>query len=278
MNQEASLVASGKVTQQSNRLSRLASALNDIVDGLSTPNDEARPVEKPSRPIAQQKFTTGAIAAPEPADWFFHGKSKRGRLQFKHRSEPYFGIGLLIACNDLNEVLIDDVSMLTSEADARSTSKHVTVMFCRCAKSHKPYYFAGHLDLHQTRSTSEAPPPAAHCLPADKLAVKAHPPEHVKALTDPGAQATSAKRTYNKKDAAYPAEIKRIALQHAAGLDPDVRMEFVAHYLNESRANIYRKLTLGQFPMPVKRGRGAFWPMSAIEAYKAGKAQKVSHG
>lgn len=61
-----------------------------------------------------------------------------------------------------------------------------------------------------------------------------------------------------------------IATQRAAGLDPFVRMWFITQYLDESRANLYRKIG-HTFPRPVKRGRGSFWPMSAIEAYKSGR-------
>jgi predicted DNA-binding transcriptional regulator AlpA len=61
-----------------------------------------------------------------------------------------------------------------------------------------------------------------------------------------------------------------IAVQQAAGLDPFVRMWFITKYLDESRANLYRKIG-HTFPRPIKRGRGSFWPMSAIEAYKSGR-------
>jgi len=59
-----------------------------------------------------------------------------------------------------------------------------------------------------------------------------------------------------------------IAAQQKAGLDPDVRMSFIVTYVGESRANIYRKMGK-EFPMPTKRGRGSFWPLSVIDAYKA---------
>ena len=56
-------------------------------------------------------------------------------------------------------------------------------------------------------------------------------------------------------------------------LDPDVRIDFIAKYLGESRANLYRKmkLTPPQFPNPIKRGRGSFWPFSLVEAYRKGE-------
>lgn len=85
------------------------------------------------------------------------------------------------------------------------------------------------------------------------------------------------KRPLRARSANYAVELERVGLARAAGLDPDVRMEFISLFLNESRANIYRKLKLGQFPEPVKRGRGSFWPMSTIEAYKAGKSSEAVH-
>jgi predicted DNA-binding transcriptional regulator AlpA len=63
--------------------------------------------------------------------------------------------------------------------------------------------------------------------------------------------------------------LKSIAAQRDAGLDPDVRMSFIAHYLGESRANLYRKMGT-TFPRPCKRGRGSYWSLSLIDAYKSG--------
>ena len=56
----------------------------------------------------------------------------------------------------------------------------------------------------------------------------------------------------------------------SAGLDPDLRMSFIPAFLQESKASLYRKMGKG-FPQPIKRGKGSFWPMSQIEAYKAGQ-------
>ncbi|WP_295855119.1 hypothetical protein [uncultured Xylophilus sp.] len=71
----------------------------------------------------------------------------------------------------------------------------------------------------------------------------------------------------------YMHELDRIGAERAAGLDSTVRIEFLIIYLGESRANLYRKMSLvpAQFPQPVKRGRGSFWLMSVIDAYKTGK-------
>lgn len=73
-----------------------------------------------------------------------------------------------------------------------------------------------------------------------------------------------------RTQAAFQREFEVIAAQRAAGLDPDLRMSFISVFLNESKANLYRKMGKG-FPPPIKRGKGSFWPMSQIEAYKAGQ-------
>lgn len=62
-----------------------------------------------------------------------------------------------------------------------------------------------------------------------------------------------------------------IAAQRAAGLDPDLRMSFIPAYVGESKASLYRKMGK-EFPSPTKRGKSSFWPMSKIEAYKAGNS------
>jgi predicted DNA-binding transcriptional regulator AlpA len=69
---------------------------------------------------------------------------------------------------------------------------------------------------------------------------------------------------------AFQREFEVIAAQRAAGLDPDLRMSFIPAFLGESKASLYRKMGKG-FPQPIKRGKGSFWPMSQIEAYKAGQ-------
>lgn len=70
------------------------------------------------------------------------------------------------------------------------------------------------------------------------------------------------------KKRSLASQVDAIAAQRQAGLDPDVRMSFIVTYVGESRANLYKKM--GQdFPMPTKRGRGSFWPLSVIDAYKA---------
>lgn len=83
-------------------------------------------------------------------------------------------------------------------------------------------------------------------------------------------QAAAAKDGNLRPPRSYQVHFERIFAQRAAGLDPDLRMSFIAAFLGESKANLYRKMGK-EFPMPIKRGKGSFWPMSKIEAYKAGQ-------
>lgn len=73
----------------------------------------------------------------------------------------------------------------------------------------------------------------------------------------------------------YQFDLERISAQRAAGFDPDLRMSFISAFLCESKANLYRKMGK-EFPLPIKRGRGSFWPMSKIEAYKTGQGFGVA--
>ena len=65
-------------------------------------------------------------------------------------------------------------------------------------------------------------------------------------------------------------EFQRVIAQRASGIDPAVRMAFVAHYLGESESNLYRKKAEGQFPYSIQRGKGTFWLLSDLDAFKKG--------
>ncbi len=65
-------------------------------------------------------------------------------------------------------------------------------------------------------------------------------------------------------------EFQRVAAQRTSGVDPTVRMAFVAYYLGESESNLYRRRADGQFPTSIQRGKGTFWRMSDLDAFKAG--------
>ena len=82
--------------------------------------------------------------------------------------------------------------------------------------------------------------------------------------------AVKVKARDSRTQESFQRQYEVIAAQRAAGLDPDLRMSFIPAFLQESKASLYRKMGKG-FPQPIKRGKGSFWPMSQIEAYKAGQ-------
>jgi len=70
----------------------------------------------------------------------------------------------------------------------------------------------------------------------------------------------------------FKRELDFATAQREAGLDPMVRIEFAALYVGESKANLNRKSGV-TFPPPLKRGRGAFYLLSDLDAYKNGTYQ-----
>jgi predicted DNA-binding transcriptional regulator AlpA len=83
--------------------------------------------------------------------------------------------------------------------------------------------------------------------------------------SDPVSAGSRKKRS--KRD--FKLELEAVAALRAAAFDPDLRMWFITVYVGESAASLYRKMGI-TFPRPVKRDKGSFWPMSIIDAYKAG--------
>lgn len=73
------------------------------------------------------------------------------------------------------------------------------------------------------------------------------------------------------RQARFQQELVRIAQIRTTGLDPDVDMEFIRAYFPTSPATAYRKIKLGTFPAPIKRGSRSVWPFSVIEAYRLGQ-------
>jgi predicted DNA-binding transcriptional regulator AlpA len=102
-----------------------------------------------------------------------------------------------------------------------------------------------------------------YCTPIPKRIHKANSDESVSATPT-----NDVSRKRNRLKHKLRSQLDAIAAQKRAGLDPDVRMAFISPYLGESRANLYKKMG-DEFPLPTKRGRGSFWPLSVIDAYKA---------
>lgn len=100
------------------------------------------------------------------------------------------------------------------------------------------------------------------------------PPRHATSATvsvpAKPAQPKPADAKKQAKLARLQKEFQRVTNQRASGLDPTVRMAFAAYYLGESESNLYRRRAEGQFPKPIQRGKGTFWRMSDLDAFKAG--------
>ena len=219
-------------------------------------------------------------------DPIYHGKSKLGKAQFICDGQKLMGVGLLEACGDANAPHLDNTVYTVPGYVANATKDKVWM--CRGAMDGKPFRFTGRMIPYVPAVKSSSS--AAHPMDVEQMmraATDVNPPsldampmtaDACSSISPTAAPAEVRKRTMRALPANYATELERIRLARAAGLDPDVRIDFIVPYLSESRANIYRKLKLGQFPKSVKRGRGSYWPLSVVEAYRTGKTWEVSHG
>jgi predicted DNA-binding transcriptional regulator AlpA len=139
----------------------------------------------------------------------------------------------------------------------QADSEHSVI--ARCVNSGVMYRIVGVFQAEVALPIDEAVALKADTT-ASATALAAHEPQCISARLDKTHQVKAVKRH----------NFASIVAQREAGLDPDLRMSFIAVFLNESKANLYRKMGKG-FPPPIKRGKGSFWPMSQIEAYKAGQ-------
>lgn len=115
-------------------------------------------------------------------------------------------------------------------------------------------------------STANAPVNSPRApAPSSKLAL----PATISSAAKP-AQSEPIDAKKQAKLARLQKEFQRVNAQRASGIDPSVRMAFAAHYLGESESNLYRRRAEGSFPQPILRGKGAFWLMSVLDAFKAG--------
>lgn len=71
-------------------------------------------------------------------------------------------------------------------------------------------------------------------------------------------------------------ELEHLGAIRKAGLDPDLKIRHVCALVQESHASVYRKIKQREFPAPIKRGKGSFWPLSQIELYKSGEWAALS--
>ena len=146
---------------------------------------------------------------------------------------------------------------------ADGVPKNYVVVFCIGAKTGNLYRFAGtllaqkkraHVEQRRTGTATAASQPTT--------------PKPTPALIP---KKTASASQASGKHLAIAKEMQRIREAKEAGLDPNVRMEFVERFLNISRATLYRRMDALQFPKPIKHGHINFWPLSVIEQFASGQ-------
>lgn len=198
-----------------------------------------------------------------PGEFKFHcNNPKTGKAQLIRDQQYYLGIGKVEVCDEDRLPLADQQAHVVPGYQPDEAKDEVIV--CQDMKNERWYRFTGTLKPFNPK----VPPVAAQPQP---VAVRVEAPEPAPKVPAPKAKGSRAvKRPVNET---FGQELQRIRQSLDAGLDPDVRIDFIAKYLGESRANLYRKmkLTPAQFPNPIKRGHGSFWPFSLVEAYRKGE-------
>ena len=114
---------------------------------------------------------------------------------------------------------------------------------------------------------TDAKPNAATVAPAQDAPVQAG--LDLQGVCDAGAPSRKKRPTPAANDR-VASEFERVGQAVRSGLDPDVKLPFVAAYLQLSRATVYRHIAkgTGKFPPGTVRAGGRFWRYSEIEAYR----------
>ena len=77
---------------------------------------------------------------------------------------------------------------------------------------------------------------------------------------------TSTHPPQNQKEASANAFERKMASQANAGIDYLLTAKEVCEWLGRSHASLYRDISDGQIPQPIKLGRSSRWPVSEIRA------------
>lgn len=199
-------------------------------------------------------------AKATPGEFKFHcNNPKTGKAQLIRDQQCYLGIGKVEVCGEDRRPLADQQAHVVPGYQPDAAKDEVIV--CQDMKRERWYRFTGTLKPFNPK----VPPVAAQ---PQAVAVRVEAPEPAPKVSAPKAKGSrAAKRPVSET---YGQHLQRIRQSLDAGVDPDVRIDFIAAHVSESRANLYRKmkLTPPQFPNPIKRGHGSFWPFSVIEAYR----------
>lgn len=92
------------------------------------------------------------------------------------------------------------------------------------------------------------------------------------AASDQAVHASQLSTPNDDTAAKYLRELETILAAARLGDDPQIRIGFMVEFLGASPATIYRKLKVGKFPAPVKRGTLSFWKFSEVKNYRDGKS------
>lgn len=206
--------------------------------------------------VAKNARPTPSSASSETpnSNCAFSGYSRLGSAQITRGGKRYLGTGRVQLCGEDRRPLADPQAHETpGYRPNKITDKVIT---CWGTKDNRWYRFTGTLTPFVPKSKPIVTPTPVEV-----------PEPELQALIEKAPRSRREKRPIRENHAR---ELQRIRQSLNAALDPDVRMEFITEYLNESRANIYRKMgmTPPQFPAGMKRGHGRFWPFSLVEAYK----------
>lgn len=198
--------------------------------------------------------TTHANTFAEPHN-FYCGKIQGGVYKLKIGGYRFYGHGKLHQCK------AEQASKDLLISLASGVPKNGLMLQCIGAKTGKLYFFVGTVKLPTKNGSSE------------QNGTRDTNPTAPKEVPSIG--------HHSKKNLAITEEMQRIREAKNAGLNPSVRIEFVVHFLNMSRATIYRKMGQSQFPKPIKHGHGSFWLLSVIEQFATGEwteqFSKTSH-
>lgn len=189
---------------------------------------------------------------PRESEFTFHGFSKSGRAQFQCEGKRFYGVGQVERCDDARIPL--KVPQMHVVPGYKANALKDQIVMAWSPKDSCWNRFTGVL----IPAKSSAAETECKVLPA---------------VIAPTPKQSGVTRKKTKTSNSYEDEVKRIGMARAAGLDPDVRMNFIPKYLGESRSGLYAKMekTPQEFPSPNKRGRGSFWPLSVIDAYRKGE-------
>lgn len=193
-----------------------------------------------------------------------HGKNLDGRIRIKQNGANYLVTGTLEelrSCVNVYGFECWSSRLIATTPGYQASIANDEGVIAHCLKTGKTYHVKGLFEKLKPK------PNVTNCLTEQ---VPAAIPLQPQIAISPDPVAVKVKVRDSRTQESFQRQYEAIAAQRAAGLDPDLRMSFIPAFLGESKASLYRKMGK-EFPQPIKRGKGSFWPMSQIEAYKAGQ-------